>query len=177
MAQLKPLRLLSEADEIVHNKDVIEARLALAKIRKRGRSDMFSFLKRLKDIKAEKLRLFKEKNKRAFISYVNAYKDHNSTMQTMYLLIHGLEVNIKMLVEKNNLVIDFDFLEADDYYEIQIYSSIETDNEFYIAIGTQAGINTLLLQDNSEINADQFTTNELIEKIIEQIETYHLKDK
>ena len=98
-------------------------------------------------------------------------------METMYLLIHGFELNISMLLEQYNLVVDFDFLELDDYYEIQIYSSLNSDNEFYIAIGTQEGNNTLLLQDNSQADADSFTTNEIIDMIIEQIESYHDKEQ
>ncbi len=137
---------------------------------------MFRFFKWIKEKKIAKLRTQKEQLKSEFVSYVNAYKDQNSTMETMYLLINGLELNISMLLEKYSLVVDFDFFESDDYYEIQIFSSLETANEFYIAIGTQEGINTLLLQDDSEVDADQFTTNELIEKIIEQIESYHNKD-
>lgn len=137
---------------------------------------MFRFFKWIKEKKIAKLRTQMEQLKSEFVSYVNAYKDQNSTMETMYLLINGLELNISMLLEKYSLVVDFDFFESDDYYEIQIFSSLETDNEFYIAIGTQEGINTLLLQDDSEVDADQFTTNELIEKIIEQIESYHNKD-
>ena len=50
---------------------------------------------------------------------------------------------------------------------------IDSNDEFYITIGTEEGKNRLFLQDNTELDTDQFTTNEIIMKIIDQIETYH----
>lgn len=46
---------------------------------------------------------------------------------------------------------------------------------FYIAIGTQDGKNKLLLQDESEIVADQYTSDEIIGMYIDQIKEYHSK--
>lgn len=96
-------------------------------------------------------------------------------METMYYLFNGLNFDVKLLVDQYNLVVDFDFFKEDDFYEIQIYSSIESDNEFYIAIGTQDGKNKLLLQDESEIVADQYTSDEIIGMFIDQIKEYHSK--
>lgn len=51
-------------------------------------------------------------------------------METMYYLFNGLNFDVKLLVDQYNLVVDFDFFKEDDFYEIQIYYSIESDNEF-----------------------------------------------
>lgn len=137
---------------------------------------IFNFFKWLIDKNKSKLKVTQERIKSEFISYINAYKDQNSTMETMYLLIHGLELDVMLLVEKYNLVIDFVFLEENDYCEIQIHSSLENNNYFYITIQTEEGKNILILQDGHEIDADQFTTSEIIDIIIDQIETYHCND-
>ena len=43
---------------------------------------MFKFFKWAKDKRLVKLRAQKEQLKNEFVSYVNAYKDQNSTMET-----------------------------------------------------------------------------------------------
>ncbi len=138
---------------------------------------MLGFLKRLKEKKEAKLRAKKEALKNQFISYINAYKDENSTMDAMYTLIHSLDFDMNSLVKKYDLVVDFDFLESEDFYEIEVYAAIEKPDNFYIAVGTQEGKNTILLNDDSELDADQFTTSEIITKIIEEIENYHQRSK
>lgn len=139
---------------------------------------MFRLFKRLKEKSAQKLKAYQEKCRNEFLSYVNATKDQNSTMETMYLLINGLELDITMLLDKYDLEIDFDYFQDEDYYEVRIFSSSESDNDFYLSIGTEEGKNTIILEDSSlddykEMDADQYTTNEILDLIINQIESYY----
>lgn len=134
---------------------------------------MFGIFKRIKAKKEEMIRLYNEKVKEELITYINAYENQNSTMEAMHILIHELDLDIKMLMKKYNLVMDYDIFEDDDYYEIEICTSLDSKGDFYIAISTENGKNTLFLNDETELDTDKLTTEEIINKIIDEIEKNH----
>lgn len=79
------------------------------------------------------------------------------------------------MIRKYHLEIEFDFDTDVSYYEVQIVSSLESDSDFYLAVGTQEEKNTLVFNVDHEQDTDSLTTSEIIQKIMDDINNYHQK--
>lgn len=134
---------------------------------------MFGFFKKLKEAKIAKIKAFQDQQKSEFIKHIDANKEKNSCYETMYIIFHQLDIDLMMLIRKYHLEIEFDFDPSVSYYEVQIVSNLNSENDFYLAVGTQEDKNTMLYQVDKELDIDHLSSKEIIQMIIDDIVTYH----
>ncbi len=134
---------------------------------------MFGFFKKLKEAKIAKIKAFQDQQKSEFIKHIDANKEKNSCYEAMYVIFHQLDIDLMMMIRKYHLEIEFDFDPSVSYYEVQIVSNLNSENDFYLAVGTQEDKNTMLYQVDKELDIDHLSTKEIIQMIIDDIVTYH----
>lgn len=107
-----------------------------------------------------------------FRNHLYEHQNDSPTYEAMYIVFNGFDLELSNLINKNQLTIDFDYIEKDDYYEVMI-EKFEKKHTFYITIGRQGIKDSMILESQKDIlDASKMNTKDIIDVLIKEIIRY-----
>lgn len=128
------------------------------------------FLGKQAKVEAEAMKKEEEIRKEKFLSILEEKKDFTATASVMLELITHQNIEIEQLLQKNNLCIDFDFVEEDNYYDVMIDSvSTRKKDAYYLSLCLEG---ELMLNSGNVIFTNNMKDQEIIEHILKDLQEY-----
>ncbi len=121
-------------------------------------------------VEAVAMKQEEEIRRKKFISILEGKKDFTATASVMLELITYQNIEIEQLLQKNNLCIDFDFVEEDNYYDVMIDSvSTRKKEVYYLSLCLEG---ELMLNSGNVIFTNNMKDQEIIEHILKDLQEY-----
>jgi len=117
-------------------------------------------------------------HRQKFVHYLEEHSQDNEMLKAINTIFTGQSVVINELMNEYDLKMDFDILEEDGFFSLEIVSSIYNRKRIYFSsISMDHGNPYLMLSENDqEIECPLMSEDEIIDALVKDIKKYFTQD-